>query len=174
MFGMSVNWEKTSVCNLGKNIPLDFRGLKTTDDIQILGVSFNAALDGSKNHQLLASKVEKKLNFWKLRDLSMTGKVLIIKAVILPLLLYTSMIYPPKKTEINRLNRMIFTFFWGAKIEKCNREKLKKDPSLGGYGMPDLQTVFNLHAWIYVGKTTKRERHQNCRNDAILSRMDPV
>ncbi len=42
-------------------------------------------------------KSQEEVGYWKLRNLTLEGKVLIVKAVILPVLLYTSMIFPPAK-----------------------------------------------------------------------------
>lgn len=57
-------------------------------------------------------------NFWKLRKLTFTGKVLIIKVVILLIVLSVASVYPGSAWRIRKIERRIFVFFWGGKMEK--------------------------------------------------------
>lgn len=108
------------------------------DFIQILGIKFDSYGSGQKNWEELVGKVAKKIGFWGLRDLTLEGKVLIIKTMILPLVLYVAAIIPPPRMVLNCLIRQVMGFFWGSKCERLKRSVVYKEKVYGGKGVPDL------------------------------------
>ncbi len=85
----------------------------------------------------MIGKVRKKLGFWGLRQLTFEGKVLIIKAVILPLFLLLCSVFFPPRSFLVSLDRSMFYFLWGSKWERLKRGIMKKAPKNGGKGVPD-------------------------------------
>ena len=81
----------------------------TKTDQKILGVKFDREGEGKTNWPDIIGKVKKKLGYWGLRQLTMEGKVLIIKAVILPLLLLTSSVFLPNRNVL--LDIEVYVFF---------------------------------------------------------------
>ncbi|XP_036006074.1 uncharacterized protein LOC118566791 [Fundulus heteroclitus] len=73
-----------------------------------------------------------------MRNLTLEGKILIIKAVILPVLLLTSSVFIPPRRVILELQRDIFYFIWDSKWERIRREIMTKPKDKGGKGVPDL------------------------------------
>lgn len=59
--GMSVNWEKTSICSLGKEISLDCGNMRSTHETKVLGISFSQDPRGASNQKALIGKVQQKL-----------------------------------------------------------------------------------------------------------------
>lgn len=100
--GMSINWQKSKRCQLGQEIQLKSDKFQEVEEVKVLGITFDKKLSGGTSFKNLFQKMNKKLGFWKLRDLSLRGKVLIIKAVVLPLLLYTCVVLPPGKRWVQR------------------------------------------------------------------------
>ena len=89
--GARPNRDKCNLMTYGPWTEADLQGLTVThrtDEVRILGVSFDSEGKGGGNWEGLLGKAEKKLQLWRLRQLSWVGKVLILKAVILPLFLY--------------------------------------------------------------------------------------
>lgn len=137
--GSSLNKDKSEIMFYGKWDTAVGKDLNVKRDcIKILGVNFGSVGDGTKNWEEVGVKVKKKLGYWKLRNLTLEGKVLIVKAVILPVLLYTSMIFPPAKQTVCVLRRELFQFFWGSKWERLRREIVGKGKLKGGKGLPDI------------------------------------
>lgn len=65
--------------------------------IKVLGVEFNEDLLRNESWDECERRIEKRTHFWKLRNLSYTGKVLVIKAVIIPIVLSVPSVFPIKK-----------------------------------------------------------------------------
>ena len=83
-------------------------------------------------------KIKKRLGFWGLRRLTMEGKILIIKTVILPLLLLVSSVFMQPRKFLLDLEGSIFYVSWNSKWERLRREVLKKPKVKGGKAVPDL------------------------------------
>lgn len=110
----------------------------TQTDQKILGIKFDREGGGRTNWPDLVGKVRQRLGFWGLRRLTLEGKVLIIKAVILPLLLLISSVFIPPRHVFLDLDRAIFYFLWGSKWERLRRCVMKRPKDKGGKGVPDL------------------------------------
>lgn len=75
----------------------------------MLGIHFDEELKGREDWEMVGQKITQKFNLWRLRELSFTSKVLIVKSVILPVILYVALVFPPS----SKLNRALFIFLWG-------------------------------------------------------------
>ncbi|XP_014834204.1 PREDICTED: uncharacterized protein LOC106911886 [Poecilia mexicana] len=73
-----------------------------------------------------------------MRNLTIEGKILIVKAVILPVFLLTSSVFIPPRRVFLELQRDIFYFIWNSKWERLKREIMTKPKEKGGKGVPDL------------------------------------
>lgn len=91
--------------------------------IKILGVKFYHTDSAKLNWEEKIERVKNKLNIWKCRKLSITGKGLVVKIDLLSSLIYLALIFPiPTKSKLI-LTRLVFSFIWGGKYEpvKGNR-----------------------------------------------------
>lgn len=93
----------------------------------------------------MVSRISQLLGLWSLRDLSFEGRVLIIKAIVLPMLLYVAVVFPPPRTVLLCLIRRFMYFFWRSKCEKLRREVLYLEHGQGGKGFPDLRLKLGVH-----------------------------
>lgn len=112
-----------------------------TDSIKVLGLKFDGTGSGQRNWVDVGAKVSQKLGLWSLRNLTMEGKVLVLKSIILPMLFYIAVVFPPTTHVLKILNRTVFCFFWGTKSEKIRRNVVVKNALLGGKQFPDLNLV---------------------------------
>lgn len=139
--GSKLNRSKTLAHFYGPWTATEMTGLPLTvtqTDQKILGVKFDREGGGKTNWPDMVGKVRQRLGYWRLRGLTLEGKVLIIKAVILPLLLLISSVFIPPRKVILDLERAIFYFLWGSKWERLQRSVMKKPKEKGGKGVPDL------------------------------------
>lgn len=139
--GSKLNRSKTQALFYGPWTATETTGLPLTvtqTDQKILGIKFDREGEGKANWPDVVGKVRQRLGYWGLRGLTMEGKVLIIKAVILPLLLLISSVFIPPRRVLLDLERAIFYFLWGSKWERLRRETMKKPKEKGGKGVPDL------------------------------------
>lgn len=91
--GSKLNRNKTQALFYGPWTVTETTGLSLTvtqTDQKILGIKFSREGGGKTNWTDMVGKVRQRLGYWGRRGLTIEGKVLIIKAVILPLLLLIS------------------------------------------------------------------------------------
>ncbi|XP_033998587.1 uncharacterized protein LOC117492420 [Trematomus bernacchii] len=139
--GSKLNISKTQAQFYGPWTETEKTGLPLTvtqTEQKILGIQFDNEGGGKTNWTSLVGKVRQRLGYWGLRGLTMEGKVLIIKAVILPLLLLVGSVFIPPRRVLLELERAIFYFLWGSKWERITRKEMKKSKQKGGKGVPDL------------------------------------
>lgn len=113
--GSRINKEKTRYKYLGK---WEGRKDKICDfmlcegPMDVLGISFgNGEGDALCNWKKKMTAVEKNLGLWKTRKLSVSGKVLVVKADVLPKLLHLAYVFPMPQKYRAQLMRGIFKFY---------------------------------------------------------------
>lgn len=150
--GFKVNYEKSGVLRLGGfNLDSDCNLLRGSE-MKILGIYFTENCGSIKNWESLLERVRKKVCFWKLRSLTMEGKIVILKQVILPMVLYISSVFMPSFRQLKNLIRICFTFFWNSNMEKVRREEMYKSKEKGGKGFPDFKRfLYAKHIAYCVG-----------------------
>ena len=93
--GFCVNIEKSECKLFGVWGTVEQCGWKfCVGGLRILGVKFDGDLYGRESWQDVLARVKKKVDFWSLRTLSMEGKVLVVKAVVIPILLFLYYVFP--------------------------------------------------------------------------------
>ena len=74
------------------------------------------------NYEPKIKEMELKFKRWKTRNLSLKGKVTIVKTFGISKLLYLASVLPfPPKNIIDRINQYIFSFIWNNKNDKIRR-----------------------------------------------------
>lgn len=68
---------------------------------------------GYINWERRIAVAKRKLGLWQLRPLSLSGKVMVLKADILSSLVYLSVVFPLAARLRSRLSRAVFKFMWG-------------------------------------------------------------
>ena len=102
-----------------------FFGIFITYDVQILV---------EKYFKQRLKKIRNAINLFKSRGLSIHGKVNIIKAILLPKLIYPSMVISTLSEVIKEFNNLVFHFLWNGK-DKVIRSSTFAPYEQGGLGM---------------------------------------
>ena len=147
--GARLNADKCDLKLYGRWTPTELRGMPMTaktDDIRILGVLFNSDGRGEGNWEGILKKTEQKFNYWRMRGLTLEGKILILKTVILPVWLFPSRVFVPSRVVLSRLDRLVFYFLWGTRWERLTRAVMKKRQEKGGKGVVDFYLVLWCHS----------------------------
>ena len=144
--GMKVNFDKSEVARIGsaKNNVYNFiNQVKVTDTfLNVLGVKIpingNCSDTIALNYNPLLQKVNAILSRWKLRKLTLYGKGVIIKSLILPQVIYqmTNLVSPPD-TFLHTLDNKITDFLWDGKPAKINRKQMYLNYNEGGLKIPN-------------------------------------
>ena len=139
--GAALNLTKSSVKFFGRwkdrtDVP---GGLSHCEGpLRILGVDFVAAQGAVVNWTQKLGAVQKRLALWKTRRLTLIGKVLVLKANVLPSLLYLAYIYPLPASMRRSLTRLVFAFVWGGRYEYVARAQMLAPLGEGGRDVPHL------------------------------------
>ena len=139
--GASLNFAKSSVKFFGRwrgrtDVP---GGLAhCPGPLKILGVHFETANCATSNWTERLAKVQRKLSLWKGRFLTFVGKVLVLKADVLPSLLYLAYVFPLPVSMRRPLMRLVFDFLWGGRYEYLSRARMMARIDAGGRDVPHL------------------------------------
>lgn len=155
MAGLCLNIKKTKAMWLGKwaknkSNPLGMKWSRSP--VRILGVHFS--YDDKGNDELNFNQklkvLQTKLDMWGSRDLTLFGKVMIIKTLGISQLIYSaSNLTVPAGIE-DSVKTKCFKFLWRNKKDKIKRSGLYQDTSKGGLCMTDMSLMFKSLklAWI--------------------------
>ncbi len=138
--------------------------------VKALGIYFgyNEEECSKSNWDPKIDKLESKLRAWKKRNLTLIGKILIVKSLGLSQLVYNAAVLCTPHNVVKRVTDMIYKFIWDGKRDKIKRTTLIGDYSIGGLRAPDVQSLFtSLKArWVY-----RIYADEACSNWSLLPRM---
>ena len=139
--GAKVNRSKTEAMWLGAwrsrlDEPL---GLTWVRKMKVLGVFFGTVPVDEDNWQSKINKLEKSLNLWKSRSLSLIGKSLIINVLGLSKLFYLAKVLIPPSRLFTRVFSLIWPLLWGSKIETVSRNTCCLPDLSGGLNVANLE-----------------------------------
>ena len=124
----------------------------TTKPVKLLGIYIGHNSEEAENLNFTSalSNLDCTLNQWKGKNLSLKGKVLIVKTLGLSKFTYLSkVLHVPDKIK-QQINKKIYSFIWNGQTEKVNRKIFMQHYTKGGYNMHDFDTVdkANKIAWV--------------------------
>ena len=111
---------------------------------KLLGIDFSNNLIGMEcNYESKVKEIKQVFNSWMNRTLTVYGKSVVIKTLALPKLTHLALVLPNlDKMKIKQLESLIFTFLWGNKPDKVNREDAKLSEKAGGLGIVDVNSFW--------------------------------
>lgn len=151
--GLKLNLSKTEAIKTGRNKQVtDCRQkLKWTESTKCLGiyVGHDKERMNKLNWDLDIESLNNTLTMWKKRDLTLFGKILIIKSLGISKLIYTAMNTYIPEYVIGKVNKLLYNFIWKNKDRiKCHTiiNKLEE----GGLNMIDIECQFQAvkATWI--------------------------
>jgi hypothetical protein len=132
--GLKLNLEKTEIFRVGSlrnkqitidtgqnitwtNGPITYLGIRLQNDVKELI---------RNNYELSIKKMKTILNIWKSRDLSLYGKITIVKTLAISQLTYLWNVLPnPTQNVIKEIETIIHKFIWSDKKDKIKIYILK-------------------------------------------------
>jgi len=157
--GIKLNIEKTEIMILGKktNETIIFNichdnmiiKIKESTKVKICGITFSNNSDEAYKENILdkISKLERHLNIWKQRNLTLQGKILIVKTFALSQLIYSLQATSIRAPELKKIDDIVFRFIWNTKafssrcIHKIKKDVLKATVDKGGLNAPDISLI---------------------------------
>lgn len=155
--GLKLNRSKTEAMMVGKNQPenlCDIKWIPKNGTLKILGIYFSACRgigELEKTWQDRIDNIIRMIKAWEKRNLSIMGKVLIVKTFLLSQLVYVMQCMLLPNEVLKNINTIIFKFLWKKKFsnqrafEKVRRDVLCDKFEAGGLKMinvTDMQYSF--------------------------------
>ena len=135
--GLKLNRNKTEGIWLGKlkHSRDKFENINwCSDPVKSLGMFFG--YDNKECQKLNIEKqllkCEKLIHDWKKRNLSIIGKIMIIKSLILPNITYIASNSIIPKDKLQEFKNLIYNYIWDGKPDKVKRITLSKNYTEGG------------------------------------------
>ena len=153
--GLEVNRSKTEGLWLGANKnnpeePLDIAWPK--DPVFALGIHFSYDDEAAfkRNFEQKLSSMASLLNLWYPRNLTLHGRIVILKALALSKLIYNTAVLTVTPTFIQKVNKAITQFVWQKKKPKIKQTTLIGPKEKGGLSLPDFDIINNAlkATWI--------------------------
>ena len=153
---LQVNYQKSEAMYLGslRNTCSNIKpcGIQWTKCVKILGIYFSyddaEMIDLNYNDKL--KSLARVLNMWKMRDLTVIGKIVIVKTFGLSKLLYTSsMIGMPNRIQ-SKVNELIYRFIWNSGPDKIKRSVICRKFDEGGLNMFDLKSRIKTQSVMWL------------------------
>ena len=154
--GLQLNISKCEGLWLGnmkhRQINCNLFGIKwPLEPIRCLGIyiGYDYIAKKTLNWDDKIENIRKLLVSWKKRELTLFGKIVIIKQLAVPKILFSATLLAVPKGIIVELNAMFYEFIWG-KIDKVKRNVLINDYENGGLKMVDIESLFSSvkASWI--------------------------
>ena len=163
--GLMLNKDKSEAFWIGSMLHSQNKpcGLKwTTEYIKCLGIWCGPDIEGAinKNYTEKLSSLEKVINMWSRRNLSIKGKIAVLRSLILPQILYpATVLYVPDKV-IDEVEHLFFRYVWPNKVH-VKREVIVKEIAKGGLKMPLFSSIVKAVKCTWVQRLVKRNPSRN-------------
>ncbi|CAC5395158.1 unnamed protein product [Mytilus coruscus] len=155
--GAKLNKEKSEVLALGKgkicSNDLKIWKIKECDEVlQLLGiwVGKNKTLCENLNWESKVQSVTKILNFWKMRHLTLHGRVSVISALLMSKLWYTLMVVNIPEKYCILIKNNCLEFLWNNKPPLVAYDVIINKVIDGGLNFPDIMQKIHLLKQVYV------------------------
>ena len=156
--GLKINNAKCEIAGIGvkKGVKMALCGMDcidlTEDVIKILGIyfSYNKKLEQEKNFLNHIVKIQNILKLWKLRNLTIEGRIVVFKSLAISKLIHLALVTEIPTTTINLLTKIQMEFIWKGKNPKIKNSTLCNDYEYGGLKNVDIfSKVVSLQcSWI--------------------------
>jgi hypothetical protein len=162
--GLQINVEKTEAMCLGKekeNITEQF-GIKCTKSIKLLGitVSYDKCIEERENFATKLKEMKQTLNLWKMRGLSLVGRILLAKSLGYSKLQYIFSVIDVPAHILKEAESILFSFVWkGNNIGKISRKILVQDYEIGGLKMIHIESMICTQRIMWLKRYINNENN---------------
>ena len=145
--GLKVNYDKTEILRIGslKNSDAQLytqRNLKWTNNPSVLlGIEIGTNIQDTvkKNYSKVITKIENLIKIWRSRQLTILGRIVIIKTLLVSQLIYNFSVLPsPNPEQMKHLNKLLSDYLWNHKKHYVDKSIMINCLTEGGLGMLDV------------------------------------
>jgi exonuclease III len=142
--GLKINIDKTEILLMGtteiNDIPPKYKK-QVKEEVKSLGCKIYRSNKKTTdvNIEEAVSKIKSMISKWNKRRLALSGRIAIVKSLLLPQITYIlSIMSSPSKETLKEIESLFYKFINGGGSEKIKRKILIGDYKTGGYKMVDL------------------------------------
>ena len=95
-------------------------------------------------------KMKNTLSMWKSRKLTIAGKALVLKSLVISKFLHISNLIPISDEYIKEIEQLLYEFLWNGKTHKVRKSIIVQDYCRGGIKMIDLRTMIAVQKLKWV------------------------
>ena len=133
--GLKINNAKCEIAGIGvkKGVKMALCGMDfidlTKDVIKTLGIyfSYNKKLEQEKNLLNHIVKIQNILKLWKLRNLTIEGRIIAFKSLAISKLIHLAFVTEIPTSTINLLTKILMEFIWKGENPKIQNSVLCND-----------------------------------------------
>jgi hypothetical protein len=156
--GLLCNFDKTVVMPIGRKAvtPKNLFGFKCDTKIKLLGMEVTNPLDNTDDIFIeIGEKILNLILFWSRFRLTLSGRIAIVKTLLIPQLNYLGCILTPSRIVIDNIQQMLDEFaLSGLRVSK---DRYYLPPSEGGIGLIHVGTFLMAQKCSWIKRT-----HTNC------------
>ena len=157
--GITLNVPKTEIVIIGDkertkkqfriNYNQEIITITSQDSVKICGITFSNDKEFAYNQNIRNKilKMERQLNIWRQRNISLEGKILLVKCFGLSQLIYSLQATHIRPQEIKLIESIIYKFIWNISPSstrasgKIRRETLQASIEQGGLNAPNVKAL---------------------------------
>ncbi len=145
--------------------PFENKGIRWLNDkFKCLGVDISLNLDKLFKLNMLPKldKIDRLIQIWHSRNLTLIGRITVIKSLLLPQLLYLFTVLPIHipQSFFKKVESMFYKFIWNNKRDKVKREAMVCSYAEGGLDMVHVESFFKAQQNYWV-KLLLDENHES-------------
>jgi hypothetical protein len=169
--GLQCNVDKTVLMPVGRIIPpsdeIKELGFAHVESIKILGMEIDQNLEFlDQNFSIIHEKIKKSIGYWKRYNLSLPGRINIIKSLLISLVNHLGCFLMPKNNTLAAIQKSLDDFALGKL--RVARNRICIPPDSGGLGLFKLDEFLASQQCTWVLKADK-SRRDNWRCDLFSS-----
>lgn len=160
--GLKINMDKTNFMWLGEESDrpgLPFFGHRV-QHIKILGVYFarHSKIKDDLNYKEILSKIKRLIGWWKQRDLTMFGKIKLLKIYVFSKLNYVSSLMTVPQNIFEEIEKISFNFIWGGR-DRIKRKILYQDYCAGGLRVTNFKIFIKTQRIMWIKRLLYGEKY---------------
>lgn len=177
--GLVINLDKTEIMRLGSirksdAILIPEKKIKwTNNSVKILGVHIYSNTQDTilYNFPPLRQKIKNIIAVWQWRNLTLYGRILLAKSLLISQLIYMMSVLPnPDQKFINEIEQIILDYIWGFKKHKLNKNILYAPLMEGGLNMMSLICQSKAIKLTWVGRMLSNN-NQGIWKDIVYTQL---
>ncbi len=160
--GLKCNTEKTALMQIGRvgPVPEEIKdlGFLITNKIHILGMDIDANISElDVNFAKTIVGLKKSVDYWKRYNLSLPGRINVIKSLLFSQILYLGSFLMPNPDKIRSMQKILDDFALGSM--NFARDRITQPISMGGLGLFDIEKflISQQAKWVFKAHHSSRD-----------------